>query len=125
MKKLTPTQNILWFLESFNSVDESSMEMFNSIIDFLHKEEISDVIELLCEKVDCKYDDFLNYFDSTEKIEELIDLKEEDPEKYYTVIQYTNIILNLICSLLEMEQTIILNPEDLRKSYFLVIKLKN
>ena len=54
----------------------------------------------------------------------LIDLKEEDPEKYYTVIHYANIMLNLLCSLLEMNQTIVLDAEDLRKSYFLVIKLK-
>ena len=125
MKKLTPTQSILRFLESYGTVQEDkSTEMFDSIVNFLHQDEISEVIELVKEKITCKYPDFLDYFDTTENIMALIDLKEEDPEKYYTVIHYANIMLNLLCSLLEMSQTIVLDPEDLRKSYFLVIKLK-
>lgn len=125
MKKLTPTQSLLRFLESYGTVQEDkSTEMFDSIVSFLHQDEITDVIELVKEKITCKYPDFLDYFDTTENIMALIDLKEEDPEKYYTVIHYANIMLNLLCSLLEMSQTIVLDPEDLRKSYFLVIKLK-
>jgi hypothetical protein len=125
MKKLTPTQSLLRFLESYGTVQEDkSTEMFDSIVNFLHQDEISDVIDLVKEKITCKYPDFLDYFDTTENIMALIDLKEEDPEKYYTVIHYANIMLNLLCSLLEMSQTIVLDPEDLRKSYFLVIKLK-
>lgn len=125
MKKLTPTQSLLRFLESYGTVQEDkSTEMFESIVNFLHQDEITDVIDLVKEKITCKYPDFLDYFDSTENIMALIDLKEEDPEKYYTVIHYANIMLNLLCSLLEMSQTIVLDSEDLRKSYFLVIKLK-
>lgn len=125
MKKLTPTQSLLRFLESYGTVQEDkSTEMFDSIVNFLHQDEITDVIDLVKEKITCKYPDFLDYFDTTENIMALIDLKEEDPEKYYTVIHYANIMLNLLCSLLEMSQTIVLDPEDLRKSYFLVIKLK-
>ena len=125
MKKLTPTQSLLRFLESYGTVQEDkSTEMFDSIVNFLHQDEITEVIELVKEKITCKYPDFLDYFDTTENIMVLIDLKEEDPEKYYTVIHYANIMLNLLCSLLEMSQTIVLDPEDLRKSYFLVIKLK-
>lgn len=125
MKKLTPTQSLLRFLESYGTVQEDkSTEMFDSIVNFLHQDEITEVIDLVKEKITCKYPDFLDYFDTTENIMALIDLKEEDPEKYYTVIHYTNIMLNLLCSLLEMSQTIVLDPEDLRKSYFLVIKLK-
>lgn len=125
MKKLTPTQSLLRFLESYGTVQEDkSTEMFDSIVNFLHQDEITEVIELVKEKITCKYPDFLDYFDTTENIMALIDLKEEDPEKYYTVIHYANIMLNLLCSLLEMSQTIVLDPEDLRKSYFLVIKLK-
>ena len=125
MKKLTPTESLLRFLESYGTVQEDkSTEMFDSIVNFLHQDEITEVIELVKEKITCKYPDFLDYFDTTENIMALIDLKEEDPEKYYTVIHYANIMLNLLCSLLEMSQTIVLDPEDLRKSYFLVIKLK-
>lgn len=126
MQKLTPTQSLLRFLESYglNPVDDESTEMFESIVNFLHQEEIQEIIEMIKEKLTCKYPDFLDYFDCTENILSLIDLKTEDPEKYYTVIQYTNIMLNLLCSLLEMDQTIVLDPENLRKSYFLVIKLK-
>ena len=125
MKKLTPTQSLLRFLESYGTVqDDKSTEMFDSIVNFLHQDEITDVIDLVKEKITCKYPDFLDYFDTTENIMALIDLKEEDPEKYYTVIHYANIMLNLLCSLLEMSQTIVLDPEDLRKSYFLVIKIK-
>jgi hypothetical protein len=125
MKKLTPTQSLLRFLESYGTVQEDkSTEMFDSIVNFLHQDEIAEVIDLVKEKITCKYPDFLDYFDTTENIMALIDLKEEDPEKYYTVIHYANIMLNLLCSLLEMSQTIVLDPEDLRKSYFLVIKLK-
>jgi hypothetical protein len=125
MKKLTPTQSLLRFLESYGTVQEDkSTEMFDSIVNFLHQDEITEVIDLVKEKITCKYPDFLDYFDTTENIMALIDLKEEDPEKYYTVIHYANIMLNLLCSFLEMSQTIVLDPEDLRKSYFLVIKLK-
>ena len=125
MKKLTPTQSLLRFLESYGTVQEDkSMEMFDSILNFLQQDEIADVIDSVKEKITCKYPDFLDYFDTTENIMTLIDLKEEDPEKYYTVIHYANIMLNLLCSLLEMNQTIVLDAEDLRKSYFLVIKLK-
>lgn len=125
MEKITPTQSLLRFLESFgtNPSDESA-EMFESIVNFLQQDEIQEIIEMIKEKLTCKYPDFLNYFDSIENIMSLIDLKEEDSEKYYTVIQYTNIMLNLLCSMLSMDQTIVLDPENLRKSYFLVIKLK-
>lgn len=125
MKKLTPTQSLLRFLESYGTAQEDkSTEMFDSIVNFLQQDEIADVIDSVKEKITCKYPDFLNYFDTTENIMTLIDLKEEDPEKYYTVVHYANIMLNLLCSLLEMNQTIVLDTEDLRKSYFLVIKLK-
>lgn len=125
MKKLTPTQSLLRFLESYGTVQEDkSTEMFDSIVNFLQQDEIVDFIDSVKEKITCKYPDFLNYFDTTENIMALIDLKEEDPEKYYTVIHYANIMLNLLYSLLEMNQTIVLDAEDLRKSYFLVIKLK-
>ena len=125
MKKLTPTQSLLRFLESYGTAKEdTSTEMFESIVNFLQQDEIVDVIDSVKEKITCKYPDFLNYFDTTENIMTLIDLKEEDPEKYYTVVHYANIMLNLLCSLLEMNQTIVLDTEDLRKSYFLVIKLK-
>lgn len=125
MEKITSTQSLLRFLESFgtNPSDESA-EMFESIVNFLQQDEIQEIIEMIKEKLSCKYPDFLNYFDSIENIMSLIDLKEEDSEKYYTVIQYTNIMLNLLCSMLGMDQTIVLDPENLRKSYFLVIKLK-
>ena len=125
MKKLTPTQSLLRFLESYGTAQEDkSTEMFDSIVNFLQQDEIVDVIDSVKEKITCKYPDFLDYFDTTENIMVLIDLKEEDPEKYYTVVHYANIMLNLLCSLLEMNQTIVLDTEDLRKSYFLVIKLK-
>ena len=125
MKKLTPTQSLLRFLESYGTAQEDkSTEMFDSIVNFLQQDEIADVIDSVKEKITCKYPDFLDYFDTTENIMTLIDLKEEKKEKYYTVIHYANIMLNLLCSLLEMNQTIVLDAEDLRKSYFLVIKLK-
>lgn len=126
MKKLTPTQSILRFLETCGTTPvEKSMEMFNSLVEFLHQEEFSEIIELLKERIDSQYPDFLDYFDTTENILALIDLKTENPDKYYTVIQYTNIILNLLCTMTNTGQVIILNPEDLYKSYFLVVKLKN
>lgn len=126
MKKLTPTQSILHFLETYGTTPaEKSMEMFNSLVEFLHQEEFSEIIELLKERIDSQYPDFLDYFDTTENILALIDLKTENPDKYYTVIQYTNIILNLLCTMIDTGQVIVLNPEDLYKSYFLVVKLKN
>ena len=126
MKKLTPTQSILHFLETYGTTPvEKSMEMFNRLVEFLHQEEFSEIIELLKERIDSQYPDFLDYFDTTENILALIDLKTENPDKYYTVIQYTNIILNLLCTMTDTGQVIVLNPEDLYKSYFLVVKLKN
>ena len=126
MKKLTPTQSILHFLETYGTTPvEKSMEMFNSLVEFLHQEEFSEIIELLKERIDSQYSDFLDYFDTTENILSLIDLKTENPDKYYTVIQYTNIILNLLCTMTDTGQVIVLNPEDLYKSYFLIVKLKN
>lgn len=126
MKKLISTQSILHFLETYGTTPaEKSMEMFNSLVEFLHQEEFSEIIELLKERIDSQYPDFLDYFDTTENILALIDLKTENPDKYYTVIQYTNIILNLLCTMIDTGQVIVLNPEDLYKSYFLVVKLKN
>lgn len=126
MKKLSPTQSILRFLETYGTTpEEKSQEMFESLVNFLHQEEFTDVIELLKERIDSEYPDFLDYFDTTENILALIDLKTENSEKYYTVIQYTNIILNLLCTMTDSGQVIVLNPENLYKSYFLVIKLKN
>ena len=116
MKKLTPTQSILHFLETYGTTPvEKSMEMFNSLVEFLHQEEFSEIIELLKERIDSQYPDFLDYFDTTENILALIDLKTENPDKYYTVIQYTNIILNLLCTMTDTGQVIVLNPEDLYK----------
>ena len=94
MKKLTPTQSLLRFLESYGTAQEDkSTEMFDSIVNFLQQDEIVDVIDSVKEKITCKYPDFLDYFDTTENIMALIDLKEEDPEKYYTVFHYANIML--------------------------------
>lgn len=126
MKKLTPTQSILRFLETYGTTPvEKAMELFDSLVKFLHQEEFSEIIELLKERIDSQYPDFLNYFDTIENILTLIDLKTENPDKYYTVIQYTNIILNLLCTITNTDQVLVLNPEDLYKSYFLVVKLKN
>ena len=67
MKKLSPTQNILRFLESYSTdLDDESTEMFESIINFLHQEEITECIDMIKEKITCKYSDFLDYFDTTE-----------------------------------------------------------
>ena len=121
-KEITPTQTILRFLESFN--DGDSPETFSSIVAFLQQDEVKDIIESISDRITCKYSDYLNYFDSTENIEKLIGLKEENPEKYYTVVHYSNLMLNLLCNILNMNQTIVLSPENLYKSYFLVIKVK-
>lgn len=127
MTKLTPTESLLRFLESRGATgeDEESLELFDTLVAFVQQEELQDIKEALKEKITCKYPDFMDYFESTSKIQELMDMKEENPEKYYTIVHHANIILNLLCSLFENNQTIVLNPENLYKSYFLVIKLKN
>ena len=46
MKKLTPTQSLLRFLESYGTAQEDkSTEMFDSIVNFLQQDEIVDVID--------------------------------------------------------------------------------
>lgn len=124
MNNLTNKDAILNFLKNIanNNIDSDPVD---TIIEFLHRDINIDIIPVLLEKISCKYNDFNDYFESRTKIDELIALKETDLEKYYSIIHYENILLNMLCNIVEMPYTIVLDPDDLSKSYYLVIKLKN
>ena len=94
----------------------------NAIIAFLNEEYIIESIQQISSKLCCKYSDYTDYFWSFDDIAELVKLKDSDPEKYYTVIQYENILLNILGGLYEVKYNIVLNPEDIYKSYLLLLK---
>ena len=97
----------------------------NAIITFLNEPSVIDMIQQISEKMGCEYGDYTDYFWSFEDIQNLVALKESEPEKYYTVIHYENLLLNVLTDLFEVKFTIVLNPVDIYISYLLVLKTKN
>lgn len=118
--KLSNTDALIKFLkEKSNKKDD----ILKTIIEFLHTEQVLELVDRFKSKITAPIN-FHDYFDSVDSVNELINMKDSDPHTYYTVIYYETIFINIICKALDMPYTIVLAPEDLESSYFLVIKCK-
>ena len=128
MQKKNPNKKsesgvLLDFLKKIASAEKVyETSPLNAIITFLNEEYIIESVQQISSKLCCKYSDYTDYFWSFDDIAELVKLKDSDPEKYYTVIQYENILLNILGGLYEIKYNIVLNPEDIYKSYLLLLK---
>lgn len=121
--KKSESEVLLDFLKKIASAEKVyETSPLNAIIAFLNEEYIVESIQQISNKLCCKYSDYTDYFWSFDDIAELVKLKDSDPEKYYTVIQYENILLNILGGLYEVKYNIVLNPEDIYKSYLLLLK---
>jgi len=121
--KKSESEVLLDFLKKIASAEKVyETSPLNAIIAFLNEEYIIESIQQISSKLCCKYSDYTDYFWSFDDIAELVKLKDTDPEKYYTVIQYENILLNILGGLYEVKYNIVLNPEDIYKSYLLLLK---
>lgn len=121
--KKSESEVLLDFLKKIASAEKIyETSPLNAIIAFLNEEYIVESIQQISSKLCCKYSDYTDYFWSFDDIAELVKLKDSDPEKYYTVIQYENILLNILGGLYEVKYNIVLNPEDIYKSYLLLLK---
>lgn len=121
--KKSESEVLLDFLKKIASAEKVyETSPLNAIIAFLNEEYIIESIQQISSKLCCKYSDYTDYFWSFDDIAELVKLKDSDPEKYYTVIQYENILLNILGGLYEVKYNIVLNPEDIYKSYLLLLK---
>ncbi|MBO7715610.1 MAG: hypothetical protein J6S85_18755 [Methanobrevibacter sp.] len=121
--KKSESEVLLDFLKKIASAEKVyETSPLNAIIAFLNEEYIVESIQQISSKLCCKYSDYTDYFWSFDDIAELVKLKDSDPEKYYTVIQYENILLNILGGLYEVKYNIVLNPEDIYKSYLLLLK---
>jgi hypothetical protein len=121
--KKSESEVLLDFLKKIASAEKVyETSPLNAIIAFLNEEYIVESIQQISSKLCCKYSDYTDYFWSFDDIAELVKLKDSDPEKYYTVIQYENILLNILGGLYEVKYSIVLNPEDIYKSYLLLLK---
>lgn len=121
--KKSESEVLLDFLKKIASAEKVyETSPLNAIIAFLNEEYIIESVQQISSKLCCKYSDYTDYFWSFDDIAELIKLKDSDPEKYYTVIQYENILLNILGGLYEVKYNIVLNPEDIYKSYLLLLK---
>lgn len=121
--KKSESEVLLDFLKKIASAEKVyETSPLNAIIAFLNEEYIIESIQQISSKLCCKYSDYTDYFWSFDDIAELVKLKDSDPEKYYTVIQYENILLNILGGLYEIKYNIVLNPEDIYKSYLLLLK---
>lgn len=121
--KKSESEILLDFLKKIASAEKVyETSPLNAIIAFLNEEYIVESIQQISSKLCCKYSDYTDYFWSFDDIAELVKLKDSDPEKYYTVIQYENILLNILGGLYEVKYNIVLNPEDIYKSYLLLLK---
>lgn len=121
--KKSESEVLLDFLKKIASAEKVyETSPLNAIIAFLNEEYIIESIQQISSKLCCKYSDYTDYFWSFDDIAELVKLKDSDSEKYYTVIQYENILLNILGGLYEVKYNIVLNPEDIYKSYLLLLK---
>lgn len=120
MKK-TNVDVLLEFLKS--EAVEVTTNPIDGIIEFLNTPEVLDITNIIIEKIQAKID-FHKYFTSNDGIEELKLLKTEDIAKYYKIIHYENIFINIITKCMEMPYTVVLNPDNLDDSYYLVIKVE-
>ena len=123
-KNNTDLKKVLNFLQDIAKSDDTNNPM-HTIIEFINTDGPKELMDSLVDKLNAEEaPDYYKYFLNEDGLAELKTLYEEDPDKYFCIIHYENILLNLICSILDMPYTIVLTPADLSKSYYLRIKLE-
>jgi len=124
-QKKTNTEQILSFLHdlALNGAESNIESPMDAIVDFINSDITEGIAEKVIERLSINID-FHSYFKDRNSVAELIALKETDVETYYKVIYYENVILNVMVSVVNCPYIIVLNPDDLHKSYYLQLRLK-
>lgn len=119
------TKKLLDFLHNIflpdSNVDDMSPML--AIIEFINGDITEGIADKIIDKLDIDID-FHSYFKDMESVNELIKLKETDIDTYYKVIHFENIILNIMVSVVNCPYIIVLNPDNLHKSYYLQLRFK-
>lgn len=119
----TNTEQILKFLHDLALTHSDIESPMDAIIEFINSDNTADIAEKVIDRLDCDID-FHSYFKSREAVEELIALKETDIETYYKVIHFESVIINIMVTVVNCPYIIVLNPENLHKSFYLQLRLK-
>lgn len=124
-QKKTNTEQILSFLHdlALNGAESNIESPMDAIVDFINSDITEGIAEKVIERLSINID-FHSYFKDQNSVAELITLKETDVETYYKVIYYESVILNVMVSVVNCPYIIVLNPDDLHKSYYLQLRLK-
>lgn len=127
MSKNTNKQNILNFLQNivFNTKDapkaDDEVSSIEAIIDFINSDITAGIADIVIARLDCNID-FHSYFKDLASVDELIALKSEDVEQYYKIVYHESVLLNIMVMAVNCPYIIVLNPENLYKSYYLQLK---
>lgn len=134
MEKEDHKKSLLTYLKNLSKTTTTKTEKENddydgikAIIDFLHMEGAEDYILTIAEKLSIEntYDDFYEFFENMDSVLNLVCLKESEPERYYNVVHYENILINILASIMGLKYRIVLNPEDLLHPYYLTLSRKS
>lgn len=126
MRKETPIlNNILRYLENLALQDKP--DPLETIVTFVTMDEFTEasglVLDVLLTGNDV--DDFFVYFETIEKLRELVKLKDKDPIKYYNIVYYENALIGMVSRILNLDYVITLNPDKLEKSYFIKLRYQS
>lgn len=124
---LTYLKNLSKTTTKITEKEKDDYDGIKAIIDFLHMEGTDDYILQIAEKltIDSEYDDFYEYFDNIDSVLNLVCIKESEPQRYYNVVHFENILINILASIMGLKYRIVLNPEDLLHPYYLTLSRKS
>lgn len=134
MPELDHKKSLLTYLNNLSKTNTKKTEKevddydgIRAIIDFLHMEGMEDYILTISEKLTLEsgYTDFYEHFENLDSVLNLLCIKETEPERYYNVVHFENILINILSSILGLKYRIVLNPEDLLHPYYLTLTRKN
>lgn len=133
MEELDHKKSLLTYLKNLSKTtttktqkETNDYDGIKAIIELLHMEGADDCILQVAEKltIDSEYDDFYEHFENLDSVLNLICLKESDPQRYYNVVHFENILINILVSILGLKYRVVLNPEDLLHPYYLTLTHK-
>jgi len=133
MEELNHKKSLLTYLKNLSKTtttktqkETNDYDGIKAIIEFLHMDGADDYILQIAEKltIDSEYDDFYEHFENLDSVLNLICLKETEPQRYYNVVHFENILINILASIMGLKYRIVLNPEDLLHPYYLTLTHK-
>ena len=133
MEELDHKKSLLTYLKNLSKTtttktqkETNEYDGIKAIIEFLHMDGADDCILQVAEKltIDSEYDDFYEHFENLDSVLNLICLKETEPQRYYNVVHFENILINILASIMGLKYRIVLNPEDLLHPYYLTLTHK-